>query len=98
MEWDPTQFFRDDHTPNPFALLILNQPINERAFRVLRRHGMFLCPTLYTYIYIHVYGYMYSNIVHCTFYIILPRLREKSKGDALRRRRRKPFLLDDEST
>ncbi|GMG06456.1 unnamed protein product [Aspergillus oryzae var. brunneus] len=38
MEWDPTQFFRDDHTPNPFALLILNQPINERAFRVLRRH------------------------------------------------------------
>ncbi|KAE8347158.1 hypothetical protein BDV24DRAFT_54479 [Aspergillus arachidicola] len=39
MEWDPTQFFRDDHTPNPFALLILNQPINERAFRVLRRHA-----------------------------------------------------------
>lgn len=43
MEWDPTQFFRDDHTPNPFALLILNQPINERAFRVLRKHGMFYC-------------------------------------------------------
>ncbi|OGM50824.1 thiamine pyrophosphokinase [Aspergillus bombycis] len=39
MEWDPTRFFRDDHTPNPFALLILNQPINERAFRVLRRHA-----------------------------------------------------------
>ncbi|KAE8362880.1 thiamine pyrophosphokinase [Aspergillus caelatus] len=39
MEWDPTQFFRDDHTPNPFALLILNQPINERAFRVLKRHA-----------------------------------------------------------
>jgi hypothetical protein len=41
MEWDPTQFFRDNHTPiNPFALLILNQPINERAFRVLKKHGM----------------------------------------------------------
>ncbi|KAE8386058.1 thiamine pyrophosphokinase [Aspergillus alliaceus] len=39
MEWDPTQFFRDDHTTHPFALLILNQPINERAFRVLRKHA-----------------------------------------------------------
>ncbi|KAE8330166.1 thiamine pyrophosphokinase [Aspergillus sergii] len=39
MEWDPTQFFREDHTPIQFALLILNQPINERAFRVLRRHA-----------------------------------------------------------
>ncbi|KAE8378499.1 thiamine pyrophosphokinase [Aspergillus bertholletiae] len=39
MNWDPTQFFRDDHTPNPFALIILNQPINERAFRVLQKHA-----------------------------------------------------------
>ncbi|PLB42679.1 thiamine diphosphokinase, partial [Aspergillus candidus] len=36
MEWDPTQFFRtDDDPPAPFALLVLNQPINENAFGVL---------------------------------------------------------------
>lgn len=39
MEWDPTQFFRTDKPPTPFALLVLNQPINEKAFKVLKDHG-----------------------------------------------------------
>ncbi|EAL86930.1 thiamine pyrophosphokinase [Aspergillus fumigatus] len=38
-EWDPTQFFCDSSQPiAPFALLVLNQPINERAFAVLKKH------------------------------------------------------------
>jgi thiamine pyrophosphokinase len=42
-EWDPTQFFSDSREPiAPFALLVLNQPINERAFAVLKKHGMCL--------------------------------------------------------
>ncbi|KAE8150232.1 thiamine pyrophosphokinase [Aspergillus avenaceus] len=36
--WDPTQYFRQEHT-SPFALLILNQPINERAYNVLKEHA-----------------------------------------------------------
>jgi len=39
MDWDPTQFFRTDAPPSPFALLVLNQPINEKAFLVLRERG-----------------------------------------------------------
>ncbi|KAI9372924.1 thiamine pyrophosphokinase [Aspergillus egyptiacus] len=41
MEWDPTQFFREDkdQPPPPFALVILNQPINETALSVLRKHA-----------------------------------------------------------
>lgn len=39
MDWDPTQFFRANEPPTPFALLILNQPINEKAFNVLKHHG-----------------------------------------------------------
>lgn len=39
LQMDPTQFFRDPKPPVPFALLVLNQPINERAFAVLRKHG-----------------------------------------------------------
>ncbi|KAA8646959.1 hypothetical protein EYZ11_013344 [Aspergillus tanneri] len=39
MEWDPTQYFRADDPPTPFALVILNQPINEKAFSVLREHS-----------------------------------------------------------
>ena len=41
MDWDPTQFFRTDahNPPSPYALLVLNQPINEKAFKVLREHG-----------------------------------------------------------
>jgi hypothetical protein len=49
MEWDPTQFFREDEdmTPPPFALVVLNQPINEIALSVLREHGM----STYTHYY-----------------------------------------------
>lgn len=40
MEWDPTQFFRDGvRLSVPFALLVLNQPINERAFAALKKNG-----------------------------------------------------------
>lgn len=47
MEWDPIQFFRSAHRPsNPFAILILNQPINESALAVLRRHGELLTPVV----------------------------------------------------
>lgn len=50
MEWDPTQFFRTEKPqPAPFALLVLNQPINEKAFRVLKRHGAFSIYILYIY-------------------------------------------------
>ncbi|KAI9045449.1 thiamine diphosphokinase [Aspergillus affinis] len=38
MEWDPTQFFRADDPPTLFALVVLNQPINENAFAVLKEH------------------------------------------------------------
>ncbi|GFF43362.1 thiamin pyrophosphokinase 1 [Aspergillus udagawae] len=41
-EWDPTQFFCDSSEAiAPFALLVLNQPINERAFAVLKKHACF---------------------------------------------------------
>ncbi|KAL2014538.1 hypothetical protein VTN00DRAFT_2063 [Thermoascus crustaceus] len=42
MQWDPTQFFRDPKPLVPFALLVLNQPINERAFAVLRKHACYI--------------------------------------------------------
>ncbi|RHZ69907.1 hypothetical protein CDV55_107219 [Aspergillus turcosus] len=46
MEWDPTRFFSDSSDPNgriaAFALLVLNQPINERAFAVLKRQACFI--------------------------------------------------------
>jgi thiamine pyrophosphokinase len=41
MEWDPSRFFRVAGSPTPYALLILNQPINESAFGVLSEHGAF---------------------------------------------------------
>ncbi|OJJ47029.1 hypothetical protein ASPZODRAFT_166286 [Penicilliopsis zonata CBS 506.65] len=42
MEWDPTRFFRDDpDMQSPYALLILNQPINEEAYLVLQKHACF---------------------------------------------------------
>ncbi|PYH62593.1 thiamine diphosphokinase [Aspergillus niger CBS 101883] len=42
MTWDPTQFFRTEEglPPSPYALLILNHPINERAYDVLRKHAL----------------------------------------------------------
>lgn len=39
MEWDPSRFFRPEGSPLPYALLVLNQPINEKAFGVLSEHG-----------------------------------------------------------
>lgn len=42
MEWDPSRFFRPEGSPSPYALLILNQPINEKAFGVLSKYGKFL--------------------------------------------------------
>ncbi|KAL1964421.1 hypothetical protein VTN77DRAFT_6979 [Rasamsonia byssochlamydoides] len=45
MEWDPTQFFRSDkdRPPRlPYAILVLNQPINERAFVAIRKHACFI--------------------------------------------------------
>lgn len=41
MEWDPSRFFRVSDSSTPYALLVLNQPINERAFDVLSEHGGF---------------------------------------------------------
>jgi thiamine pyrophosphokinase len=44
MEWDPTQFFRSDkdRPPRiPYAILVLNQPINDSAFAAIRKHGMY---------------------------------------------------------
>ncbi|EFQ99353.1 thiamine pyrophosphokinase [Nannizzia gypsea CBS 118893] len=42
MEWHPAQFFGDSPPPTPFALLILNQPINQSALRLLKRHASFI--------------------------------------------------------
>ncbi|KAL4876582.1 thiamine pyrophosphokinase [Aspergillus karnatakaensis] len=40
MEWDPTIFFREDvPTIPPFALVVTNQPLNEKALAVLRNHA-----------------------------------------------------------
>jgi hypothetical protein len=39
MEWDPSRFFRPEGSPSPYALLVLNQPINEKAFGALSEHG-----------------------------------------------------------
>ncbi|KAK4870123.1 hypothetical protein LT330_005177 [Penicillium expansum] len=42
MEWDPSRFFRPEGSPSPYALLILNQPINEKAFGVLSRYASYI--------------------------------------------------------
>lgn len=39
MEWDPSRFFCSSDGDAPYALLVLNQPINERAFKVLQQRG-----------------------------------------------------------
>lgn len=39
MDWDPSRFFRATGSVSPYALLVLNQPINEKAFGVLNEHG-----------------------------------------------------------
>ncbi|OQD65700.1 hypothetical protein PENPOL_c005G05075 [Penicillium polonicum] len=42
MEWDPSRFFRPEGSPSPYALLILNQPINEKAFGVLSKYASYI--------------------------------------------------------
>ncbi|CAI7568424.1 unnamed protein product [Penicillium pancosmium] len=42
MEWDPSQFFRPGGHASPYALLVLNQPINETAFGVLSEHASYI--------------------------------------------------------
>ncbi|KAJ5164818.1 thiamine pyrophosphokinase eukaryotic [Penicillium coprophilum] len=42
MEWDPSRFFRPSGSPSPYALLVLNQPINEKAFGVLSRYASYI--------------------------------------------------------
>ncbi|KAJ5317369.1 hypothetical protein PENANT_c034G10620 [Penicillium antarcticum] len=42
MEWDPSRFFRVSGSPSPYALLILNQPINENAFGVLSHYASYI--------------------------------------------------------
>lgn len=40
MEWNPGKFFDDRQTETPYALLILNQPLNVRAYGQVAPHGM----------------------------------------------------------
>ncbi|KAJ5775879.1 uncharacterized protein N7511_000890 [Penicillium nucicola] len=42
MEWDPSRFFRVGGSPSPYALLVLNQPINENAFGVLSQYASYI--------------------------------------------------------
>lgn len=42
MEWDPSCFFRSGGYTSPYALLVLNQPINEKAFGVLSDHASYI--------------------------------------------------------
>ncbi|KAJ5992864.1 hypothetical protein N7451_008588 [Penicillium sp. IBT 35674x] len=42
MEWHPSRFFHPEGSPVPYALLILNQPINERAYEVLSEHACYV--------------------------------------------------------
>ncbi|EER39399.1 thiamine pyrophosphokinase Thi80 [Histoplasma capsulatum H143] len=42
MDWYPAQFFNTVAPPSsPFALIVLNQPINQHAYRVLNKHARF---------------------------------------------------------
>ncbi|PGH05782.1 thiamine pyrophosphokinase [Blastomyces parvus] len=42
MDWYPAQFFNPSAPPSsPFALLVLNQPINQNAYTVLKKHASF---------------------------------------------------------
>src|SRR5262245_59263215 len=89
-EWDPTQFFREGYPSSPYALLILNHPINEKAYDVLQRHGEYFAtvcslkpPTL---------PLQHKHSSYNTY----PWLINRSMYHGLRRRRRKPILRDDE--
>ncbi|ODH30581.1 hypothetical protein ACO22_03548 [Paracoccidioides brasiliensis] len=42
MDWYPARFFNSPTPPSsPFALLILNQPINEKACKIFKKHASF---------------------------------------------------------
>ncbi|KLJ12266.1 hypothetical protein EMPG_12669 [Blastomyces silverae] len=42
MDWYPAQFFNPAAPPSsPFALLVLNQPINQNAYTILKKHASF---------------------------------------------------------
>ncbi|KKZ61322.1 hypothetical protein EMCG_04039 [[Emmonsia] crescens] len=42
MDWYPAQFFNTAAPPSsPFALLVLNQPINQNAYKILKKHASF---------------------------------------------------------
>ncbi|KAJ5619489.1 thiamine pyrophosphokinase eukaryotic [Penicillium lagena] len=42
MEWHPSRFFERSGSPSPYALLVLNQPINDRAFNALSQHASYI--------------------------------------------------------
>lgn len=71
MDWHPTQFFRSSPVPSPFALLILNQPINENAFAELYKHG--ISPQE---LYIYIYRQRQLTNCHSKFYRLRRRRRE----------------------
>lgn len=42
MEWEPAQFFQEKPRSIPYALLVLNQPINQNAYKILKKHASFI--------------------------------------------------------
>lgn len=72
-EWNPTQYFHPSKPPNPFALLILNQPINERAFADLHSHGI----PHHIYVYVYVYAEVYTNETNSKIYRLRGRRRKQ---------------------
>ncbi|CAG8107482.1 unnamed protein product [Penicillium salamii] len=42
MEWDPSVFFTASGSSSPYALLILHQPINQKAYDALSRHASYI--------------------------------------------------------
>lgn len=40
MDWYPAEFFNDKAPNRPYALLLLNQPLNVRAYERVARDGM----------------------------------------------------------
>jgi hypothetical protein len=65
MEWHPASFFRTDIVPEtPFAILILNQPINENAFDAVRRHGTFSFSCSEKFNSVQSFDYDYCCSIH----------------------------------
>ncbi|OKO95204.1 hypothetical protein PENSUB_11283 [Penicillium subrubescens] len=74
MEWDPSRFFRLEGSPSPYALLVLNQPINEKAFGVLSEHD----PDQYSTDFTKCLKYLNS---HAAEIIISPRHQKKKPSN-----------------